>query len=401
MSDIQKTLFDSGGASELFNELLQRGQIAIRRGPIFDRTPESLDLQMIRDDCRLEGMLLGVAVGDSLGHSTEWRFDPETRHKRFGTILDHLSDPSVRPGRLSDDTQMTFWTLERLLARGSFDFDDVVGCFVDRMNDIVGRGRNTAAALDRHQSRMRTGRPALHECVGNVREEGRGNGALMRFSPIVFSHLKQPTRELWTESVMCAYATHGHTCSLAASVAMTDLLWQALLCPTADPPRGIWWLDRFLAAAAELETEPLPFPLNTDPIPKWFKQFRGTMCDFLDSTVRKAFRDGVPLYEACSLDGFGSRADCLQTVPAVLYTLMCHADSFESSMIASVNDTKDNDTIAAIVGAIVGAIHGSRAIRRRWLDGIRSYSLQPKRQQSLSDREIIEKMSAEAVDRFA
>ncbi len=27
-----------------------------------------------------------------LGHSTEWQFDPETRHKEFGTIVDHVPD---------------------------------------------------------------------------------------------------------------------------------------------------------------------------------------------------------------------------------------------------------------------------------------------------------------------
>ena len=35
--------------------------------------------------------------------------------------------------------------------------------------------------------------------------------------------------------------------------------------------------------------------------------------------------------------------------------------------MAAVNDTKDNDTIAAIVGAAVGALHGRRGIPQRWL----------------------------------
>ena len=41
-----------------------------------------------------------------------------------------------------------------------------------------------------------------------------------------------------------------------------------------------------------------------------------------------------------------------------------------AALIAAVNDTKDNDTIAAIVGAYVGAIHGREKIRAKWLDGI-------------------------------
>jgi len=35
-----------------------------------------------------------------------------------------------------------------------------------------------------------------------------------------------------------------------------------------------------------------------------------------------------------------------------------------------VNDTFDNDTIAAVVGAAVGALHGARALPSRWRAGL-------------------------------
>ena len=36
----------------------------------------------------------------------------------------------------------------------------------------------------------------------------------------------------------------------------------------------------------------------------------------------------------------------------------------------AVNDTRDNDTIAAIVGAVVGALHGEDALPARWRQGL-------------------------------
>jgi ADP-ribosylglycohydrolase len=36
-------------------------------------------------------------------------------------------------------------------------------------------------------------------------------------------------------------------------------------------------------------------------------------------------------------------------------------------MVRAVNDTKDNDTIAAIVGVALGALHGKKAIPVRWI----------------------------------
>jgi ADP-ribosylglycohydrolase len=49
---------------------------------------------------------------------------------------------------------------------------------------------------------------------------------------------------------------------------------------------------------------------------------------------------------------------------------MRHADDFEEAIVRAVNDTKDNDTIAAIVGAVVGALHGKEAIPKRWIQNL-------------------------------
>ena len=40
------------------------------------------------------------------------------------------------------------------------------------------------------------------------------------------------------------------------------------------------------------------------------------------------------------------------------------------SIFGLVNDTRDNDTIAAIVGACLGALHGKSKIRAEWLLGL-------------------------------
>ena len=37
----------------------------------------------------------------------------------------------------------------------------------------------------------------------------------------------------------------------------------------------------------------------------------------------------------------------------------------EEAIVRAVNDTRDNDTIAAIVGAAVGALHGKSALPDR------------------------------------
>jgi len=52
----------------------------------------------------------------------------------------------------------------------------------------------------------------------------------------------------------------------------------------------------------------------------------------------------------------------METVPSVLHILCRHADDPNEAIVRAVNDTWDNDSVAAIVGAVVGALHGASRI---------------------------------------
>jgi ADP-ribosylglycohydrolase len=76
----------------------------------------------------------------------------------------------------------------------------------------------------------------------------------------------------------------------------------------------------------------------------------------------------MPVVEASNY--WYSGAYLLETVPTALYVLMRHASDPEEAIVRAATDTKDNDTIGAIVGAAVGALHGRSALPDRWLSGL-------------------------------
>jgi ADP-ribosylglycohydrolase len=382
----------------MLDDLFSTGRIKLRRGDIFDQQPLPLDLDDLRQNQRVEGMLLGLAVGDALGHSTEWKYDSDTRHREFGTIVDHVAAGNVPGGRISDDTQFSFWTLQTLLDRGSFDFEALACRFVERRDLVVGMGRNTAAALSRHAERLRTGTPLLHLCSGDPEVDGRGNGSVMRLAPLLLPHLRQPSPALYSDLALAAFVTHGHPAALAATVALGHLLWELLRRPLARAPEPEWWLGEFVRVASQLEPARPRYGPGRSPEPDLLRNFDGCLWEFVEGPVRKAWRQRMSVRDACSLRGFGSGADCLQSVPAILYILMHHGDSFESAVIAAVNDTKDNDTVASVIGALLGALHGRRAIRQKWLDGITSHSLGDVR--GASDCAAIERLARQAAQKF-
>src|SRR6516164_1341110 len=100
----------SPDSRQVLDEMFAKRLTALRRGAVFDRVPPPVDLHDLGANRRVEGLLLGLAVGDALGHPTEWRYDPERRHREFGTILDHVGSAQCPAGAISDDTQLSFWT---------------------------------------------------------------------------------------------------------------------------------------------------------------------------------------------------------------------------------------------------------------------------------------------------
>jgi ADP-ribosylglycohydrolase len=84
--------------------------------------------------------------------------------------------------------------------------------------------------------------------------------------------------------------------------------------------------------------------------------------------VDSALSQNLPVRAACNR--WYSGAYLLETVPSVRYILCRHGENPEEALIRAVNDTKDNDTVAAIVGAALGAFHGRSAWPHRWVVGL-------------------------------
>ena len=189
---------------EFFNKLIEKNGIRIRRGAIFDSKllPKSMDF----DFSKIEGMLLGVAIGDSLGITSEGMLVSE-RKARFGEIRDYIPNRYVDKaiGFPSDDTQLTFWTLERMVADGGFVPDHVAARFLN--NRIFGLGSGMGEFLQNYCSGIPWYRSG---------PQSAGNGALMRISPILIPHLKRGGTDLWVDAALCATMTHNDTSSISA-----------------------------------------------------------------------------------------------------------------------------------------------------------------------------------------
>jgi hypothetical protein len=154
--------------------------------------------------------------------------------------------------------------------------------------------------------------------------------------------------------------THDDHSSNAACVAFAQILAECLWGRQSITP-GFFW-ETFTAAAAPIEG---PVQLSSR-IPG--DRFRGSVCDLVAQRVPAALRVGISAQAAC--DSWYSGAYLLETVPSALFILERYRDDPEEALVRAVMDTWDNDTVAAIVGAVMGVLHGVDAFPQRWRDGL-------------------------------
>jgi ADP-ribosyl-[dinitrogen reductase] hydrolase len=183
--------------------------------------------------------------------------------------------------------------------------------------------------------------------------ESAGNGALMRIAPMLIPHLRTGTADLWGDTAVSAMITHNDSASSAACVAFVRMLWDLL--QMERPPESQWWLRGYVETAGTLETGKVYQARGGQ-----FSSYEGPVWRFVEEFLSPAYHDAVSTRDACN--AWHSGAYLLETVPSVIYILMCHGDRPEEAIVRAVNDTWDNDTIAAIVGAAIGALHGKEAL---------------------------------------
>ena len=334
----------------LLHHLLAQEKIALEPAPLLNRAPSPLPQDW--DFVRVEGMLLGLAIGDALGNTTESQL-PAARRQSHGEIRDYLPNRYAdgRPvGLPSDDSQMAFWTLEQLLEDGGLIPDHLARKFTQRQ--IFGIGSTVRAFLRSYKDQglpwEQSGQPSA------------GNGGLMRIAPVLIPHLRQPSTELWADAALAGMITHNDRASNACCVAFIHILWECLRLKQAPEPA--WWVDTFVTAAKELEGD-TNYSSRNPGLP-----YEGPLWRFVDREVRGALEQNWSTLEAC--ERWHSGAYLLETMPCVLYILAKYGDNPEEAIVRAVNDTKDNDTVAAIVGAAVGALHGRAGLPRRWISSL-------------------------------
>ena len=278
-------------------------------------------MDSIRD--RAHGCLLGLAVGDALGGPLEFVSAEQIVDLHGGPVRDMIGGGwlSLRPGQVTDDTDMARALARSLVERGGYEPEAALAHYVrwfeTRPPDI---GITTRAVLGRVAAGVDVAEAAsqVHEQSGG---RSAGNGSLMRIAPLAIRY-RDDTYALMEAAQRDSGLTHFDP--LAAEVC-------ALYCVLiAAKLKGHDLLEAPARSEALIET------LNATP----------------DEAARRA----------------SEQVGFVLTAFAVAFCAYRHFESFEEGLVWAVNLGGDADTNGAVTGALLGARDGVSAIPERWLE---------------------------------
>ena len=280
---------------------------------------------------RIIGTLVGQAVGDALGATYE--FGPAGA---FSKTFPHNGDIEMRGGgsfgwevgEFTDDTQMAVILAQSIVERDEFDPSDVFARWRKWARTARDVGSTTRRALSQN---------SLHE-ARDVISDGRGNGtgAVMRVSPVGLMRGTDTYVE-WVARTQ-GKITHPDNRTVESGVIAALLIKRLVRASMTPNPTEIYWMvHEIIGEHVELGMREWAYEQFGDKQTYWGNNFEGHHC-------------------------------LTQALHSVAST-----DNYIDAVRTAIDMGGDADTVAAVTGAIAGAMYGITGIPARLTTKVHGY----------------------------
>ena len=288
---------------------------------------------------KIRGALYGVAVGDALGAPLEF-MSAEDIEKRHGRVHEMIGGGwlNVKPGEVTDDTQMTICVAKGILKNPDYPFEEIgeefIKWYYSRPKDIGGTCSSSIYnAINKGVRQARLQRPTTEDWLEagfqtNEQFHGRsgGNGSLMRtvYPGLFYTELSKAVDVADTISRMTHFDKKATTiCSL-----YTKIIWKMV------------------------QEYNIVLRLNY----------------LFDETIKAGYYKAYEVGFKPNPTGY-----VVDSFLAALYSInVAYADgaALQGAIETAVNLGGDADTIGAITGGLAGALWGYGCIPTSWIDAL-------------------------------
>ena len=273
---------------------------------------------------RSRGCLLGLAVGDAVGTTLEFKSP-----RSFNPINDMVGGGpfQLKAGEWTDDTSMALCLATSLVEKNGFDPQDQMDryCrwwkegYLSSNGKCLDIGNAVSDALRRY---AKTGDPM----AGSTNAHSAGNGCIMRLAPVpMFYHPDLAAAVHY--SAESSRTTHGAAECIDACRLLAGIICRALSGASKE--------EILFGEANSFRAEPK-----------------------IAMIARGEYRNK-------SSDEIRGTGYVVESLEAALWCFL-QTDTFESAILKAANLGDDADTTAAICGQLAGAFYSECAIPKKW-----------------------------------
>jgi ADP-ribosylglycohydrolase len=307
---------------------------------------------------RFRGCILGLAIGDALGHPTEFVDSVAEIRARWGAagITGFESAREHPPGTFTDDTQMSIAAARALIRAGHAGLEPMMSVLgVEFVAWARSPKNNRAPGMACMTGCDALARGADWRSAGAPRS--KGCGAAMRAAPFGLYFAGRPQLLLRVAAAQ-SVLTHRHPTGIASSVAAAAAVSFVV---EGGHPGGL--IPAVRAAVAGVD-EALLIDVGCDPARARATGAREMLAalDHLEGTLDEESDD------VCSLAGDAWVGE--EAVAAALWCVLRARGDFRGAVLRGANSSGDSDSIACIAGAIAGAAAGIAGIDGAWIRGV-------------------------------
>jgi ADP-ribosyl-[dinitrogen reductase] hydrolase len=293
---------------------------------------------MVTEAGKLRGIMLGTAVGDSVGLPAEGL--SRARIARLGWKGNWRQRLTKGRGMMSDDTEQTIFVAQAMLGCGGDvrRFQRMLAWKLRLwlLGVPAGIGLGTFKAI----LKLWCGARPTSSGVMSA-----GNGAAMRSAIIGGRYYDDPAR-IADFVASSALVTHRDNRALVGAMAVARAAALSMTMSKEEKPDVPAFLDVLKGFGSDDE---------------WQR---------LVTTIRRSLAEGRSVAEFAVEMGAadGVSGYVYQTVPVALYSWLANWGDFRKTLSDALDCGGDTDTVGAIAGALAGAVVGEEEIPQEWID---------------------------------
>jgi ADP-ribosylglycohydrolase len=280
---------------------------------------------------RYRGSLLGLAVGDAVGTTLE--FKPPGS---FTPIEDMVGGGpfQLQPGQWTDDTSMALCLAESLIEQQGFNpvhqLQKYLQWYREGYLSSTGRcfdiGNTTIDGLRQFE---KTQEPYC----GSTDPRSAGNGSIMRLAPVPLFYAKRPLEAI-AKSAESSRTTHQATVAV----------------------EGCRYLGALIVGAVNGVSREELLSKRYSPVPGYWE--KNPLVEEIDEIALGSFKHRQPP----KIQGSGYVVKSLEAALWAFY----NSHSFREGCLLAVNLGDDADTTGAVYGQLAGAFYGESGIPESW-----------------------------------